>query len=66
MATQQVVINKNQTDALKDIVKAGKVNFSDIDKRTAKALQTRGLVKINEGKKATFVVPTAKGKKFLN
>lgn len=67
MATENITLNTNQTKVLKDIVASGKVDFTTgIDKRSVNALAKRGLVKITETKKNTFVAPTAKGKKYLN
>jgi len=58
----ETVINTKQTQLLKDIVKAGKISFDGIDKRTVNALARRGFVKIGK----TAIAPTTKGKKFLN
>lgn len=67
MATQQIQINDVQTKILKDLVKAGgKVETKGYNGNTIKALDKRGLVKISENKKGTFVAATAKAKKVLN
>lgn len=67
MATVTINLNPNQTKALKDIVAGGKIAVgSDIDGRTARSLENKGLVKVATTKAGIFVTPTAKGKKFLN
>ena len=70
MATKQVAvkINDNQRLALKTIIANGKMPLDPavVDRRSTKALETRGLVKITETKKGVFVAPTAAGKKLLN
>ena len=62
-----ISINERQTDTLKSIVTEGKQLIrGNFDKRTCRALETRGLVKITTNKKGEFVNATAKGKKILN
>ena len=66
--TQEIVINERQAENLTAVIQAGKIDYNDpnLDRRSIKALEKRGLVKLNEIKKGTFVVPTAIGKKFKN
>lgn len=66
MATETITLSANQAKVLKEVVAAGKIDLSSVDKRAVNALETRGLVKTSESKKGTFVAPTAKGKKALN
>lgn len=66
---EQVVINEKQKEVLSKIFdNSGKVELKEasIDKRSAKALEARGLVKLKENNKGIFVSITAKGKKALN
>jgi predicted transcriptional regulator len=69
MATQQITISEKSLGTLKDIItETGRVNIVEkqIDKRSVRALETRGLVKTTENKNGQFVSVTAKGKKFLS
>lgn len=68
MASTDIVINERQATNLKMVIKAGKIDYADpgLDRRSVNALQARGLVKFNELKTGTFVVPTAIGKRFKN
>jgi hypothetical protein len=65
MRTQQK-ITPTQAKQLKAVIVAGKSILEDLDGRSVNALERRGLVKVTENKKGTFVAPTAKGKKILN
>jgi hypothetical protein len=66
MATETITLSANQAKVLKEVVAAGKIDLSTIDKRAVNALETRGLVKTTETRKGMIVAPTAKGKKALN
>jgi predicted transcriptional regulator len=59
-----VKLTENQIENLNQIVNAGKVDYKDVDGRAVRALSARGLVKVTENSKGTFVTPTAKGKKL--
>jgi hypothetical protein len=66
-----VVLNDRQKEALallKTLTASGKVDLkaASVDKRTAGALEARGLVKLKETAKGVFVNVTAKGKKAVN
>jgi hypothetical protein len=61
---ENVILNDNQLKTLTDIVKMGKAEMSNFDKRCINALEKRGMVKTSENKKGIFVVPTARGKKY--
>jgi len=64
---EAIVVNQKQKEVLNKVMKlGGKVSLAEVDKRTAGALETRGLVKLSENKKGQFVSLTAKGKKLLN
>jgi len=60
----QVQINEKQVQTLTKVIAAGKIDVAELDSRSVKALASRGLVKLSENKKGTFVTPTAKGKKL--
>ena len=67
MATQQVSISEKSLDTLKSIVAGGaKISTDGLDKRSIRALETRGFVKTSTNSKGNFVTATVKGKKFLN
>jgi len=69
MATETINLNTNQTKALKQIIASGKATVGsgfEVDARSARALEARGLVKVTENKKGIFAIPTAKGKKAIN
>jgi predicted transcriptional regulator len=59
-----VKLTENQIENLNQIVNAGKVDYKDVDGRAVRALSARGLVKVTENSKGTFVTATAKGKKL--
>jgi hypothetical protein len=62
----QITISNSSLNTLKKIIHNGKTDISDYDKRSVRALASRGLVKIFNQKSGVFVATTAKGKKFLN
>ena len=62
----EIKLSKAQEDTLESIVQSGKTGIEGYNKRTVTSLENRGLVKVTEQKKGTFVAPTAKGKKALN
>jgi predicted transcriptional regulator len=59
-----VKLTGNQLDTLEIIKNTGKVDCKDLDVRSVRALANRGLVKMTENKKGSFVTVTAKGKKL--
>jgi hypothetical protein len=57
-------LNDNQARTLDNIVNTGKIDYKELDGRAVRALSLRELVKVTENRKGTFVVPTAKGRKW--
>lgn len=64
MQQVQLTLTARQKTELAYVIKRHKVETREVDGRSINALERRGLVKINETKKGTFVVATAKGKKL--
>ena len=52
-----------QGETLDNVVNTGKIDYKELDGRSVRALANRGLVKVTETRKGTFVTPTAKGRK---
>lgn len=59
-----VKLSNRQSETLDNVVNTGKIDYKELDGRSVRALEARGLVKVAESKKGTFVTATAKGKKL--